>query len=83
MFRNGIGAGKNATNEDFSLHRCKPVFLFGGFALIVSKSDIQIIVAVLCFGFASLILGFAAVFGFISNAAASERTSSGRLPCPF
>lgn len=30
---------------------------FGGIAVVASKSDIQIIVAVLCFGFAGLLLG--------------------------
>lgn len=36
-------------------------YVFGAFAVLAAKSDIQIIVAVLCFGFGTMILGLMAI----------------------
>ena len=42
-------------------------WLFGFLAVAASKSDIQIILAVLCFGFGTLTIGIAGVIGALKG----------------
>lgn len=42
-------------------------YAFGAFAVFASKSDIQIILAVLCFGFGSIVLALNSIMGAVAK----------------
>jgi multisubunit Na+/H+ antiporter MnhC subunit len=53
------------------------LFLVGVFSLVFAKSDIQIILAVLCFGFGLLAFGLSGIMSRLDCAADERRRSIG------
>jgi hypothetical protein len=54
--------------------------LFGGFAAYAAKSDITIIVAVLCFGFGSMLIALSAILSEITRSRLIPAAPSAMMP---